>query len=94
METQTLFRSLLNLVGEPEYVVAKKLEISPASLSRHSQGLLRRRAVLQKAAEYFTNLVGAEIDPDLLQTEIDARTLLGVAIFKRSRRLRGIPNEA
>jgi hypothetical protein len=86
METQTqtltLFKCLLKCVESSEYRIAEALQVSPASLSRHSQGLLRKPSVLRRATEFFNNLLpdDAMVDADLLVgTPITARDLVRLA---------------
>jgi hypothetical protein len=81
-QTQTLFKLLLKCVESSEYRIAESLSVSPASLSRHSAGLLRKVSVLKRATKFFNDLLPDNevyVDSDLLGTLISARDLVRLA---------------
>jgi hypothetical protein len=82
METITLLAALLNLSEKRQFEVAHDdLQISPSSLSRHAQGLLRKPSVLRRAAEYFSELLQGDaiVDADLLLVPIRGEHLVMLA---------------
>jgi hypothetical protein len=94
METQshTLLKYLLQSVESSNYEVAKALDISPASLSRHAGGLLSKPSTLRRATKYFNDLLpdDAMVDADLLVgTPISARDLVRLARAVRAEVAKG-----
>jgi hypothetical protein len=86
----TLLRALLNTVA-PRYAVAKECKLSTASLSRHSDGLLRRPSVLKTLAHFFSSRLPDDsiCDADLLTQRIRAEDLIGLARKLRADALKG-----
>jgi hypothetical protein len=94
METQshTLLKYLLQSVESSNYEVAKALDISPASLSRHASGLLRKPSTLKRATTFFNDLLPDNevfVDSDLLGTSISARDLVRLARAVRAEVAKG-----
>jgi hypothetical protein len=94
METQshTLLKYLLQSVESSNYEVAKALDISPASLSRHAGGLLSKPSTLRRATKFFNDLLpdDAMVDADLLVgTPISARDLVRLARAVRAEVAKG-----
>lgn len=88
MQTQTLFKLLLSLTPEPNYKIAEALGIStPCALSRLCNGLTNNKKVLERAAAYYRGRTSADVDPHLLTVEIDAKTLVALALHIRSKNL-------
>jgi hypothetical protein len=84
VKTQTLFRALVKLVEGRQSDLARSLQISSASLSRHADGLLRKRSVLMRASQFFSSIVskpGATVvvDDSLLMQPIRAEDLIRLA---------------
>jgi hypothetical protein len=89
LKTIRLFRLLLDLCPEQHFKTAEALGLTPMNTSKLANGITNRPKSLKKAAEFFSRLFGVEVDADLLTTELDAKTAIALAVYIRSRRLKG-----
>jgi hypothetical protein len=90
LKTIRLFRLLLDLCDEPHWQTAKNLSLTACNLSRLCAGITCRRSSLDKAAAYLSKRLGVPLDASLLQTEVDAKTLLAVCHYIRENRTKTV----
>jgi hypothetical protein len=89
MKTIPLGKLLLQFIPEPNYVIAKELGFpTPCALSRAVNKVSYNHQAFNKLARYFSAKLGAEVDDSVLREDVDAKTLLSVALYLRSARLR------
>ena len=87
-KTRSLLRILLDLSEQKDADLATALNIGISSLSLHASGKRRRKSVLLALSAYFSKLLAPlVVDSDLLQTEINAREVVALAMQLRKNRL-------
>jgi hypothetical protein len=82
-----LLHLLLDYVeGIPHWRIADEVGLSPTNMSRLASGITSRPKSLEKAATLLSTRLGVNVEPALLQVQIDAEALVDVARLIQQRK--------
>jgi hypothetical protein len=90
----SLFRLLLDTVGESHYRISSELELSPCNLSKLAANLTHRPKTLQRAADYLGKRFNFKepLDAALLTEELGPKELCTAALWARAQRQKAALN--